>query len=1111
MANIITGTTGADFLAGTAGDDIIFGDAGNDSIFAGQTDGVPNDSDDIMIGGAGDDIIGGGLGNDILIGNAHIGSDDLTFGSADDSGSNTLFGGAGDDLIITGTYNNPGTDVSFAAAAGGALSAFVSGTGNNVAWAGAGNDIVYSGTGDDTIGGGAGDDQIFIAGGNNLVFGGQGLGNNTIETGDGDDVIYGGGAGGSNTITTSGGDNLIFGGKGDATITAGDGADTIFAGAGNNVVTGGAGADVFGFGVGNEGNTTITDFTFGEDIVGLQSFVEEFEDADAVVAAMEDSEDGAVLTLAEGQTVTFTGLTVNDFANETGPWVNLTGEPEGSTGGTEFELTQGTDVIEGTPQNDTITGVASSLASTRTLDASDQIDGGAGKDTLKIDMQGSFTGFTGDGFLKNVETVELTNSGTIARSFAAKGVEGVETYNLSGAVNLSDLASTDVAVNLEGRAAGTTTIGFTAKAVEGSDDSLDLGLTGIGTAEVKNDAGVVTTPEAAVTVTANGIETLNITATGTNIANLGSNDATALNIGGAGSLKMAEIGSGVKAIDASANTGGVNIDLNDATGITTLLGGSGNDRFVANPGDLAINAEINGGAGADTLVLKGAIGTVQYQMADVETIALDDATPLVYSAADTSGLENLSVAGAGNKATFANMGGIDLSVMLIKDAAGAVTSDHSGATTLKVTGGVKDAATTSTVNTVFTKSAGLDLVVDQHNTLTGDITANSATSFTADIAGSMTNTVSVNAATAGIFNQTNKDGSVTTTLNAAKMTDLQVTTAGDFTLTAASSLGAVESLTVNTSKDFDARDVDFDKVASVDLSGTGNDAKVQLKDLGSDTLDYGVTVTAAGLADGLIINDIKTGEGQTVDVNVAGVLGDVEIKDIKVETAGGTITVDANGTAGTVSLDNLAAKSVTVNAAGTLGTVSVDSITAETATFTGSALDENKVSVTASKSATVNGGIADDEITVNAVDGSKSTATITTGLGTDTVDLVGGGAGGADTQLFVTITDFTAGTDILEVGGAGWASDATIFLNTTAAEATAAVAALNAFDGISGVTTTNSKFVTFDADGVGAGPAQEGILFNGTVYTFNAVSAEDDSVLVGLQGVTLVDEADWLI
>ena len=52
--------------------------------------------------------------------------------------------------------------------------------------------------------------------------------------------------------------------------------------------------------------------------------------------------------------------------------------------------------------------------------------------------------------MKNVENVELTNNGSIARTFSAKGSEGVTTYTLhageagTGAINLKDLAAAGI-------------------------------------------------------------------------------------------------------------------------------------------------------------------------------------------------------------------------------------------------------------------------------------------------------------------------------------------------------------------------------------------------------------------------------------------------------------------------------------------------------------------------------------------------------------------------------------------------------------------------------------------------------------------------------------------
>ncbi|SDY24770.1 beta strand repeat-containing protein [Nitrosomonas halophila] len=735
------------------------------------------------------------------------------------------------------------------------------------------------------------------------------------------------------------------------------------------------------------------------------------------------------------------------------------GEP-----GETFTLTSGTDIIEGTERDDIIEGVASSLSSARTLDAGDQIDGGEGTDTLNVDMQGNFTGFSGDGFLKNVENVNLTNSGTIARSFAARQVEGVEAYNLTGAVNLSDLGSTDAAVNLIDRASGATTIAYATGVTSGTADALALGLSNVGTAEVKDEAGTVTTPEATVTVTANGIEEVNITATGANVVGLGSNDAKALTAAGEGSLKLNAIGTGVKTINASGLTGALDVNLADATGVTSVAGGAGDDIIRAGAGDLAINAEINGGAGDDTLALTGVLGTVQYQMSDVETVEIDGVTT-TFSATNASGVENLVVKGAGNDATFANMGAADLNVTLNGDAAGTVVSDHSGSTTLNVTGGTEATPTTAAAATTFNKTSSVDLTVDQYNTLTGGITAAAAQSFTADLAGEYnTGAISLAAATSAVFTDTNADTDNIVNLQADKLTDLVVTNAGGFALTG-SSLAGLEALTVNSAKHFDATGINLAKVANVELSGAGSDAQVTLGNLGAADVDYNIAVSAEGLAAGLVIGTIDTDKGQAINVNVAGVLGDVDIGNVTVADDGadktGTITIDANGTAGNIELGALNAKTVTVDASGALGTVggagTTVEIDAETATFTGSALGANNVSVTASNSGAVSGGIADDVIEVAGGGvGTKAAFTVTTGLGDDVIEI--GATAGA---LRVTITDFSVGDDNVATasftgtnfavggGATGIAAFLTSALGTAVADTAVTEAYLNSFvDGI---------------------------------------------------------------
>ena len=62
-------------------------------------------------------------------------------------------------------------------------------------------------------------------------------------------------------------------------------------------------------------------------------------------------------------------------------------------------------------------------------------------------MAKNFTGFK-DGYMKDVEIVNLDSSASSAVSFSGKGSEGVQTYNLSGVVNLQDLSAADITVML---------------------------------------------------------------------------------------------------------------------------------------------------------------------------------------------------------------------------------------------------------------------------------------------------------------------------------------------------------------------------------------------------------------------------------------------------------------------------------------------------------------------------------------------------------------------------------------------------------------------------------------------------------------------------------------
>jgi hypothetical protein len=121
--------------------------------------------------------------------------------------------------------------------------------------------------------------------------------------------------------------------------------------------------------------------------------------------------------------------------------------------GETIELTTDTDVVGPEVENadfqtsdadDIIEAVSATLSSAKTLNADDSIDGGEGYDTLSVEMQGNFGGFSEDGGVVNVENIDLTSASSIGRTFDATGVEGAEKYTLDateGALSLKDLAT----------------------------------------------------------------------------------------------------------------------------------------------------------------------------------------------------------------------------------------------------------------------------------------------------------------------------------------------------------------------------------------------------------------------------------------------------------------------------------------------------------------------------------------------------------------------------------------------------------------------------------------------------------------------------------------------
>ena len=246
-SDVITGSSGNNYLKGKGGDDIIYGGAGNDNLAGGN-------QNDTLIGGAGADHFSGGYHNDTVdYSSAAAGGSFTTaqaigavsvngtaIATAETRSLNGVFvhlGSTGPADGVRGRNSDAEGDTfdmvytvenivgsAFADELYGWDTDGVSGVGTIID-GGAGDDVVYGGTGDDTLIGGSGDD---------FMFGGDGQ--DHIDGGEGNDRLFGEGASDS-----------LYGGAGNDILDAGDSGDMLDGGTGDDVLIGGAGDDQYFF------------------------------------------------------------------------------------------------------------------------------------------------------------------------------------------------------------------------------------------------------------------------------------------------------------------------------------------------------------------------------------------------------------------------------------------------------------------------------------------------------------------------------------------------------------------------------------------------------------------------------------------------------------------------------------------------------------------------------------------------------------------------------------------------------------------------------------------------------------------------------------------------
>jgi len=768
-----------------------------------------------------------------------------------------------------------------------------------------------------------------------------------------------------------------------------------------------------------------------------------------------------------------------------------------SVPGTYALTAAATDSLVGSSGDDIFTAISSALAA-NTLNGADKIAAGAGTDTLKVDVAASFAGLT-SGTFTDVEKLELTNKTSDKVQFDARSITGVTDITLNSTVpgNFADSAGgvlglANVGAGLKtlvingSTSSGTLTLSHASGAAEitGTTDAIAVTVNGLGSATSSSDAA-----RGSFTLKLNDYETANVTASGANVVTFANNTGTTLktlNIAGSGSITVSAVADGLTTFDASTATGAVTATLTAPTTslFKKIATGSAVDAVTVDTADLAGNATIDLGLGADTLTMSSPAGaTAEYNMTGVETIALGAVgATLTLSGAKTTGLTKVTTSSTTAAVTAAavNLVSMGTGALTIEStgatsAANTVTSDNSGAATVTL----KASSTSTTAKTpdstgaiyVFSEATGaLTYNVGAYlNTTATNVTADKATSLVVDVTGAkgtdgiterttlggvisaakatsvtVTNTgtlgANISAPIATTVSVTNGSVGGTIDLDVAKATSLSLTTGGALALTG-STFTVLESVNISNSAGAVTAIGNLAKAYSVTANGAGASSTVTVGNIGGVDVASNSTVTATGQKLGFTVGNILTASGYNTTVTADSVGGTVSIGDIGSTAApSGVVNVSAKAVGVNVGLGTVTATgAVTINAAGTVGTVGVTAVSSPTGAVN---IDASSVTgvvtlgTVAGKSVVVNladsaatstvGAITAKDsanITFNSLTANGTTAapkTITAATASTTLDVTLKGGVLSD---HITVTGKSTNTSIKVAGDLGASTD----------------------------------------------------------------------------------------
>ena len=282
---------------------------------------------------------------------------------------------------------------------------------------------------------------------------------------------------------------------------------------------------------------------------------------------------------------------------------------------TVHNLNSDSNEILGGVGQDIFNAVSDSIASNATLNPTDKIDGGGGENTLNVRVNDSFSGMT-TGYIKHIDNLNLTSTASAAKTFNARGIEGLRKVTLDSQKGLNLLNPQNIVdislQNVTSNAADGFKLDYNSSTIAGVDDTQNLTLDKVNLH--KNAiSGVAGNDNAGINIP--NIENLNITTKGekSNVTiksgGTAGNHYKNITVKGNTDLTVKAESDRIEKFDASAFTATLDYTykaLSDTpAGATSIIkGGSSKDVINLDFTDVrAADArpyfEIDGGAGND--------------------------------------------------------------------------------------------------------------------------------------------------------------------------------------------------------------------------------------------------------------------------------------------------------------------------------------------------------------------------------------------------------------------------------------------------------------------------------------------------------------------------------